>query len=292
MDFCNQIKILGYTFGTTIADSRNLHWGAAINAVRVQAPTMYQRNLNLAQRVRFVNVYLFSKLWFAAQILAPNGPHVKRINAIGAWFVWSGVIFRVLLATLTLPTLQGGWALHNVEVKCKTMLYYRLWTLSTSSETPTAVWLRRWNLAGRQHNPPWNVTVPRALSYLRAFARDMAYVPPAELTESGKDFKLRLIRTLQTMADNDRNRPEMRIVTKYPGTQWNNVWNNLQHPVLNYSVKSTWYMVVHEIVPTNERMAAKQITTTDRCCRCARLDSLPHRLSDCQEEGCVWAWTK
>jgi hypothetical protein len=81
------------------------------------------------------------------------------------------------------------------------------------------------------------------------------------------------------------NRPDIRIVTNYPETEWNKAWNNLQHPVLIDSVKSTWYMVVHETVPTNERLAAKQVTTTDRCSRYARLHCLPHRLTDCQEEG-------
>jgi hypothetical protein len=115
---------------------------------------------------------------------------------------------------------------------------------------------------------------------------------PAETVKSGKKFKNRLVRALQLMADNDRNRPGMRNVSKYPDTQWSKVWQNVHHPALSDGVKATWYMVVHEIVPTNERLAAKRITNTDRCSRCARLDSLPHRITDCQEEGGVWNWTK
>jgi hypothetical protein len=74
--------------------------------------------------------------------------------------------------------------------------------------------------------------------------------------------------------------------------RWEKVWHNIQHPVLFDSMKATWYMVVHEIIPTNERLAAKRITNTERCVRCAKLDSLPHHITECQEEGGVWNWSK
>jgi hypothetical protein len=57
IDTYERVKILGYTFGKTIAESCNLHWTTVITAVRAQAYNTYQRNLNIAQRVQFVNVY-------------------------------------------------------------------------------------------------------------------------------------------------------------------------------------------------------------------------------------------
>jgi hypothetical protein len=87
-----------------------------------------------------------------------------------------------------IESLKGGWALHDVDVKCRTLLYYRLWNLSATPESPTAAWLRRWGLLERQPNPPWNVLIPRTLSYLRTFAWGMVYVPTPNTVESGKDL--------------------------------------------------------------------------------------------------------
>jgi hypothetical protein len=71
IDTYERVKILGYTFGKTIAESCNRHWATVIAAVRAQTYNMYQRNLNIEQRVQFVNVYHFAKLWFAARVLPP-----------------------------------------------------------------------------------------------------------------------------------------------------------------------------------------------------------------------------
>jgi hypothetical protein len=76
IDTYERVKILGYTFGKTIALSCNRHWAIVIAAVRAQVYIMYQRNLNIAQRVQFVNVYLFAKLWYAAQFRPPSGRHI------------------------------------------------------------------------------------------------------------------------------------------------------------------------------------------------------------------------
>jgi hypothetical protein len=108
----------------------------------------------------------------------------------------------------------------------------------------------------------------------------------------GKELKKRLTSGLRTMADNERGRPGMRITSKHPATLWEKVWTYIHHPALSDSIKSIWYAVVHEIVPTNVRLAAKCITDTDRCPRCAMLDSLPHRIVACQEEDGIWEWTR
>jgi hypothetical protein len=47
IDTYERVKILGYTFGKTIAESCNRHWATVIAAVRAQAYNMYQQNLNI-----------------------------------------------------------------------------------------------------------------------------------------------------------------------------------------------------------------------------------------------------
>jgi hypothetical protein len=120
----------------------------------------------------------------------------------------------------------------------------------------------------------------------------MAYVAPVGYLENGKEFKKREMRGMRMMAEKARGPPQMRITDKHPAIQWANVWTNIHHPAMSDSIKSAWYVVMHEILPTNERLAAKRIRDTDSCIWCDRLDTLTHRIRARQEDEGIWTWTK
>jgi len=44
-----------------------------------------------------------------------------------------------------------------------------------------------------------------------------------------------------------------------------------------------WYIVIHDIVPTNERLHAIRLVESDRCRHCGRRDTLVHGLTECNE---------
>jgi hypothetical protein len=94
------------------------------------------------------------------------------------------------------------------------------------------------------------------------------------LKRSWKRYKKRLYGVLITMAVNEREIPEMRVISKYPAIQWEIIWKNIHHTAIPEPIKSTWYAVVHEIIPTSEHLADIHKADTDRCPRCNELDSL------------------
>ena len=83
----------------------------------------------------------------------------------------------------------------------------------------------------------------------------------------------------------------MRITRLSPETNWRQVWKNLHTAWVPEETKSNGY-VVHDIIPTNERLHAIRLAGTDRCTRCERRDTLTHRLTECKEETAIWQWTK
>ena len=82
--------MLGVSFGPTIVLSTRDSWTLIIRAVRAQARQSYDRNLSLAQRIQYVELYLFAKLWFVAQILLPTRVQAQQLTAIGNWLIWQG----------------------------------------------------------------------------------------------------------------------------------------------------------------------------------------------------------
>jgi hypothetical protein len=76
-----------------------------------------------------------------------------------------------------------------------------------------------------------------------------------------------------------------------PNINWPRVWRNLHNSWVSEEIRSVWYVVIHDILPTNTRLAAIKMVETDLC-RCGRTDTLQHRLTECVEGAAMWDWTR
>jgi hypothetical protein len=140
--------------------------------------------------------------------------------------------------------------------------------------------------------PPNVHGLPAGISYIRHYVLDMAYAVTPGPQETMQKFKNRLNGLLLTMATTGNGTTELRIARKYPGIAWQRVWTNVHTTGLSDPIKSTWYAAIHEIIPTNERLAAIHLTTTTPCVRCGATDTLLHRQIACEEGPVIWTWTK
>ena len=62
--------------------------------------TSNSRDLNIRQRITYVQVYLLSKLWYTTQVLQLPSECLRQIVSAVVWYIWQSAIFRVLLSTL------------------------------------------------------------------------------------------------------------------------------------------------------------------------------------------------
>jgi hypothetical protein len=51
-------------------------------------------------------------------------------------------------------------------------------------------------------------------------------------------------------------------------------------------------MVIHDLTPTNDRLAAMNLTETNRCSTCEAIDTTQHRVTQCGESKLIWNWTR
>ena len=58
------------------------------------------------------------------------------------------------------------------------------------------------------------------------------------------------------------------------------------------ALRSTWYMVLHDILPTNERLNRIALSDSDRCNFCGQTDTLPHRILECGAGVEMWRWNR
>ena len=70
------------------------------------------------------------------------------------------------------------------------------------------------------------------------------------------------------MAAAGKTPPVMRIANKKPNVKWHRVWQNIHESRAPEEVRSAWYAVIHDILPTRERFDAINLTDTTTCRQC------------------------
>jgi hypothetical protein len=83
----------------------------------------------------------------------------------------------------------------------------------------------------------------------------------------------------------------MRNTILRPTTDWARVWTNLHTAWASDAMKANWYMVMHDIIPTKERLHAILLTDSAQCRICGENDAGVHRIAECGEGTAIWKWT-
>jgi hypothetical protein len=61
---------------------------------------------------------------------------------------------------------------------------------------------------------------------------------------------------------------------------------------ISTTAKGKWYSIIHDILPTNERLHKIRLSTTEKCRICNEKDTLQHRITGCREGTRIWGWTR
>ena len=145
ISYSEEITILGVKLRNTANKSALASWTRLTSLVRTQA---YSRDLNIAQRIAYVQVYMLAKLWYTAQVLQPPSECLRQIVCVISWYIWQGA-FRVPLSVL-----QRGLGLTEVDTKWRALLITRIWFQGQREGTVMAGWQHYWKLHGMRDNPP------------------------------------------------------------------------------------------------------------------------------------------
>ena len=290
MQYTSELSFLGTKMTATIRDSARRSWSVVTGLLKKHAQDTYHRALTLDNRIAYVNSCLLARVWYVAQVFPPPPDSIRQINTAISWFLWKGAVFRVPLSTLCRDRTRGGWNLINVEAKCKTLLIHRLHTLGMNESTLTAKWLKRWRLHRHSVNPPYILRIPDRFEYLRTLVYETAYIAPQGPLESRRAYKRRMYRTLTVLLQETPDLVPMRIEKLEPFRDWHTIWRNLWMSPVPSRERAQWYKIIHDILPTNVRLHAIGISTTESCRHCAARDTVLHRLVECGQAPEQWDW--
>ena len=285
-------KILGFQFWSTVRQSVNATWSQLTGQVRSLARESYPRDLCLAHRITYVHAYLLARIWYVAQVLPAPRTCTQQLTTAITYFIWKGATFRVPISKLQSCKTRGGWGLLDIHAKCRALLLSRMHAQGARAGSVHAFWLRKWNLDSHPANPPNAAAYPPGLQHLRAYAMDMAYVPRPKTDDTINILRTRLYRALHAMSCAATSARPSRVETLHPTFDWHRIWSNLHAAWIPDSVRSWWFMAIHDILPTNERLHRIALVDTALCPHCGRVDTLSHRLTDCSAGNDIWRWTQ
>ena len=77
--YSEKIKILVVKIRKNVKQLALASWTRLVSLVRTQARRAYSRDLNVAQRIAYVQVYILAKLWYTAQVLQPPSVCLRQI---------------------------------------------------------------------------------------------------------------------------------------------------------------------------------------------------------------------
>jgi hypothetical protein len=292
INYVSEMKILGLVFTATTAESSVKTWTEVTNRVRAIAREAYPREMCTAQRVQYAHTYVLSTIWHTAQILPSTANAIRQITTAVTWFVWQGRIFKFPTTTLYKTPAEGGLGLIDINTKCTVLLITRMRIQSEQNGSLTADWLTRWMLTGSPANPPNLNGIPARLRYIRTYALERAYIPPTMKSQKSRNRKREVYNTLRRIATAGVAPPVVRIMRIHPTTQGETVWRNINNTWLEERVKSKWYIVAHDLLPTNERLYKIRLTATEACKLCGKTDTLKHRTTGCGDKAKIWQWTR
>ena len=189
-----------------------------------------------------------------AQVLPAPRLCIQYITTAVTYFIWRGATFRVPIATLHSRRTDGGLELLDIAAKCRALLLSRMYVQGARPGSVMAACLRNWFLNKCLLNPPKAAAYPTQMVHVRAYAIDMSYVPTPRSEDIPKLWRRRIYWVLHTMAVAAASVRPLRIVTLHPNHDWSRIWRNLITACIPDAVRSTWYMAIHDIMPTKERL--------------------------------------
>lgn len=277
-------KTLGTILTTCPMKMSAANWKAALAKIQGAVIGNTLRSMNLIQRTTFIDLCIFSKAYFTAQVFPAPIMITRKIMSLATNFLWKGEIFRVDVKTAVLDPKNGGLGLVDIRNKASALFIKR--TMNILQKYPDSITSIIFQYV-KPHSlqPPVDVhTINPRLRHIRIFYVDSSY-----LRDSNRNS--RNVTARDIIRQRKENEGINKIALKYPIVNWAAVWKNINLSCLSSDVVSSWYKVVNNIISTNDRLYAIGRSETNLCSKCQLVDTIQHRFT-CGGHMDNWNWIR
>jgi len=180
----------------------------------------------------------------------------------------------------------------DVAAKSRALFLTRSWAQGERDRSLTVELLNVWALLSSRTNPPHvRVTLETWNAYAFIFTNDRIWKARGKAKHRGHLID-GCITPCEFKSTTENKPRDVRIMQLQPVIDWPLVWENLHNVRLSDGARSAWYMVIHDIIPTNARLHRIRLMHTNNCTQCERQDTMLHRLKGCGVGQDIWEWTR
>ena len=287
-----KIKVFGFQILPTFQQILDQNWRDTVSNIRATIMSFTLRSLpTLQQRTDVLNIFILSKLWYKCQVLPLPSRYAREIEQLAGRYLWRGKLERLALHEIFSPPDAGGLGLVDIRTKADSLFIKQSCRVLSHDEglakRHVAYWLGLYmgNLLPSLRPGPHSERVPVYYVHFRRLFEEAVLNSSVDVANlGGAQTKLIYRGFTETL-------PPPKIVYKYD-LPWDTVWSRINHPVLSLYQRELLFMLVHNILPTRERLHRLNQADNNLCIEGDGVETVEHLFCSCRRVQVAWAWMR
>ena len=249
--------------------------------------------LPLTQRPFSINTFALSKIWFRVSSVNLRESDFKSIDSSIKKWLYSDLFFKPEVMVLFRKVKQGGLALTSCRHKSLAFLIKTFLDLAANPMYVKSLYL---NAIYRVYVLKENLSAPPPPPYYStSFFETIIGASNAGNCIEKMTVKQWYNFLIETHVTNDHEQSLLpcRAERMNPDANWNIVWSNVRMPVIPNASKSFAWKLVHDLLPTENRLFAASSVSSNKCkasCPGDPIADLEHCFFDCQLTNELGMW--
>ena len=280
LKWVKQMTIFGIKFGEVSEDDI---WHPVYKKIENVLNLFKTRHLSFYGKAKLINSMVLSKLWYITTIIPLSKHYERLITKLVFNFIW-GKIESIRRKTMYLPCNKGGIGLVNISLKAQSLILNqamkvfldRKCTWVNYGHTYLGIALQRFIGYNFQNNRPHCIEDPplyykTCLDYIRKIlSKDENFVFKPGLTS--KTFYTLLLK-LENI--------NVHCVSTFPLINFNTVFSNLCHKVIDTLTINTSFKLAHDIIPVAYKLYVWNFRNILPFCKNCSPRQIPETVTHC-----------
>ena len=287
------IKMFGFQITSSYRQTLELCWEACYSGFNKTIMSWSSRQLDtLVQRVEVLRLVGTSKLWYKASALPLPCKYAKKFESLMGRFLWAGKLERLQVDELKNLKWAGGLGLPCVYSKANVLFLSQTCRLLVDSTSKQFGHIKYWlglhlrefmlDMAGGPHAE----IVSKYFQYMRLLLVEGIVLGDIEVT------KFANVTSKELYLGYTSSFPPPKVMFKFD-VEWKIVWERLDSPVLDPFARECLFMIIHNIVPSRERLYLKMnMVNSPNCVVCHGREDTTHIFMECSAVREAWGWVR
>jgi hypothetical protein len=288
----NSLKIFGIVFHPTLSETITASWNLRKDKYSKCLLSWQSRNLpTLSMRVKVLKTYAMPILWYIAQVLPLPGNASDEMERMTRTFLWRGRLEKLTYEELFNEEKQGGLGLPSIATRANALFITqlcRVLKIDSAYRDHLSYWIGlslRIQIPGLRGGLNAQTVTPyfRHIISLLKEVIDLNIVNPD---------RLEFVRTKIIYKELMSDPPPPKILSVYPGIDWERVFKNLMSPVIPNEAKDLLFSIINNIYKTKVRLNRMNLHPTGLCRKCGVPEDFIHVFTNCDTSVIVWPYIK